>query len=736
MAAENDLSALPPGPHPLCFNKDDFMKDEFHVDEFVADCRRRVQLETVRDDLSIYLKVLKNAMIELINKDYADFVNLSTNLVGMDKAINNLTVPLGQLKEEVLSVRTAIDEAIKATEEKLQHRMRIKEKKDCLHRLTNIVSSVNKIEKLLGIQAADVSPVHHTSELNGQLLERVGTEFNKLQFYVSKCRGLSLVEQIKPRISNITTTLQYSLEGLFHESLLQGQTDILRQCLRTYATIDKTKDAENLFRQYVVKPYMEQVITEEFIQANGQGLRGMFHRVLEFIPQQCKTLKEVTSGAAQSGGEVVRGYDFLVNAVWPEIVYNIEARTPSMFAPGNPDIFHEKYLISMDFLAQFERHCGSQASVKRLRAHPSYNTFMFKWSLPVYFQIRFQEVAGAMETGLFSPFSSSQEGLYQLHATQILWTCLHKCWSNKVFVAPLCHRFWKLSLQLVARYVTWIREVQEKELTEKPEEKSKPETKSNIGNGDETLARRTPSPAPAPPPITMAQIIALIADAHKLVQQLPSYFEQTIRPRLAVVGCRDNQVYLDSISDSQSSLRDQVNKFDEYIISELTNQCLVHLKMVNDIPRLYRRTNREVPSKASSYVSTLTRPLVVFVEDHENLLLEERKSVWLTAVLTSLTDQYFTITSDVLTSVKKMEDSLKRLKKARGSIASLGQGMSDDDKIRLQIAIDVDALGEQITGFISEKNSIKSYQKLSDMVEGARKSSEAIATVQSDADAK
>lgn len=41
-------------------------------------------------------------MIELINKDYADFVNLSSNLIGLDKAINGIQVPLGQLKEEVL----------------------------------------------------------------------------------------------------------------------------------------------------------------------------------------------------------------------------------------------------------------------------------------------------------------------------------------------------------------------------------------------------------------------------------------------------------------------------------------------------------------------------------------------------------------------------------------------------------------------------------------------------------
>lgn len=35
------------------------------------------------------------------------------------------------------------------------------------------------------------------------------------------------------------------------------------------------------------------------------------------------------------------GYDFVVNAVWPEVVVNIEGKTPSIFAPGNPSVFHE-----------------------------------------------------------------------------------------------------------------------------------------------------------------------------------------------------------------------------------------------------------------------------------------------------------------------------------------------------------------------------------------------------------
>lgn len=59
-------------------------------------------LEALRDHLGVYLKILRSAMIELINRDYADFVNLSTNLTGLDRLIEALKTPLGQLREEVL----------------------------------------------------------------------------------------------------------------------------------------------------------------------------------------------------------------------------------------------------------------------------------------------------------------------------------------------------------------------------------------------------------------------------------------------------------------------------------------------------------------------------------------------------------------------------------------------------------------------------------------------------------
>ena len=66
---------------PLCFDVDRFIGDNFHVDKFVSECKDKVSLHTLREDLEAYYKNIRIALIDLINQDYADFVSLSSNLV-------------------------------------------------------------------------------------------------------------------------------------------------------------------------------------------------------------------------------------------------------------------------------------------------------------------------------------------------------------------------------------------------------------------------------------------------------------------------------------------------------------------------------------------------------------------------------------------------------------------------------------------------------------------------------
>lgn len=55
---------------------------------------------------------------------------------------------------------------------------------------------------------------------------------------------------------------------------------------------------------------------------------------------------------------------------------------------------------------------------------------------------------------------------------------------------------------------------------------------------------------------------------------------------------------------------------------------------------------------------------------------------------------YLSFVTDVLTSVQRTEESLRRLKKIRdkstGILPSEPQGISDDEKIRIQLKVDVD----------------------------------------------
>ncbi|KAG2468269.1 COG2 protein, partial [Polypterus senegalus] len=113
---------------------------------------------------------------------------------------------------------------------------------------------------------------------------------------------------------------------------------------------------------------------------------------------------------------------------------------------------------------------------------------------------------------------------------------------------------------------------------------------------------------------------------------------------------------------------------------------------------------QEIPAKASVYIDNALKPLCQLRSDYKDILNPMVIQDWLRGALSNSIQRYFETVSDVLSSVKKMEESLKRLKQARKTVTSSSTGanggLSDDNKIRLQLALDVEYLGEQtIRGF-------------------------------------
>ena len=167
----------------------------------------------------------------------------------------------------------------------------------------------------------------------------------------------------------ITSKLQENLESTFEQGITSKDSDLIARCLRTYALIDKTSHAEEMFKHQVVKPFVDDVINEAYLAEHD--LSKVCADLLKFVAEECQMIIALTSaemmvtGSAKNDSVVsrdsfvmhddtqqtVNGFDFLVNSVWVEIAQAFEENLPLIFSPGNPDSF-----LAVSCLAQLDHN--------------------------------------------------------------------------------------------------------------------------------------------------------------------------------------------------------------------------------------------------------------------------------------------------------------------------------------------------------------------------------------------
>ena len=52
--------------------------------------------------------------------------------------------------------------------------------------------------------------------------------------------------------------------------------------------------------------------------------------------------------------------------------------------------------------------------------------------------------------------------------------------------------------------------------------------------------------------------------------------------------------FIESIEESLNCISSSIPQFSQLIIEKISSKCILNLKAVNDTPRLYRRTNKQV----------------------------------------------------------------------------------------------------------------------------------------------
>ncbi|KAL5111185.1 Conserved oligomeric Golgi complex subunit 2 [Taenia crassiceps] len=711
-ALESTLGIAPSGLE-FCFDRRGFLNDNFDEDAFILDrLKMGISLQDLHDSLLQYFNILKNSLVELINRDCADFVNLSTNLVGLDKIIKSLEDPLMAMRERVSYVLSEIQETKNTFELSLEERKKLRDKKELVNSLITVATCTSRLERWLSptIQSSedfhplatdDSSSVDKTFR-EEQQIDRVAQEYTKLQHFVKKCASHPFVEDLKPRIHSITTSLQNQLEGrlrcgldLCHEAQFSCQlhstaskraSSVLRQTLSTYLSIDKLANAIALYRQHCLHSQLSKIfllcpelsVSGADLDAAALTLRKMFAEAIALLDNELSLFQTLVFKQLHRSYEPLSEFDVIADAFLPETVDILFNQLPDIFSAGNPDKFHKLYKIGLEFLDLVEARADSTKQVMKVRENPVYASFLNKWSLNVYFQLRYQECTEIISDCSKDVFKEAEIGPpgYALAVTATVMRQMKRCWSEDVYLDALRHRFWKLTLQLINAYGYLIGE---KALNQ------------SINSSDKVGIS------------SVEPLLLVLFDGSLFLKWInEGNLANLVLPKINLQQADPLPDWMTQcIEDSSERINTALTSTESKICRVFEEKMQSSTKQIQDLPRQYRRTNRDWPSTPSAFMSRIVEHLTDLAQVLQSGVLS-KPQVEASPVLHSkfvelferivlqTTNMYHTQTSELMVSVRKVEDSLRRLRVARAVGGAQQAGVAnktDDDKIRHQVHV-------------------------------------------------
>ncbi|KAH9412644.1 Conserved oligomeric Golgi complex subunit 2 [Dermatophagoides pteronyssinus] len=714
---------IPNVPDYYCFVDENFLSETFSVDGFVRRNSKRVQsLEILKEHLSAYLKLLKQSMVNLINADYTEFVNLSANLVSFDKLIKNIKTPVLKFKNETDLARSKTNETITLITAKHDRLKQIRENKRKLSMILEIIDYLDRIEtnheriesKISVYQndfEAKRSEIYPSLGENSTLIARLNINFDCLwssnettktnQTFVQNLRNrferasqqfheylenelLFLINTDRSKDEQITLNLSLALEQIFALYLIDGQNQ---------------NEFERVIRTHIVQPCFQEIIS------NSNQVSTIFNRTIDLIENEWSLWINVLINTKQF--ESFK-FNLIQSIIWNPFVDLFLIRSPILLDLSDLDQFEQNYFQTFKFVEQFVRLTAMSDRMFQFEQQSSFKRLKSKFKLNVYFHMKLRRL------------SSDMENRFDQLGYSINDKIDHQQNQNHQYRMNYCHDLPLGWLQLI-----WLKLMANL-------------NKSSMINNDGDTKR-----------LIRQTLIYLISDSNLFLNETTKLFTDLIEPfwlnyyRNSLIHRLSNN----HESISEGSLRCSFDEFvtnfrtksiDKLILlmrNEIVNECKIWLNQVNDIPRLYRRTNKEKPKEASNYVDKCLRQLIDCMgmlgnhnNDSTNTMMMINTNQCLLDILNDLTVHYKHLTLEVLTSVQKTEESLKKLKKHKGFgnsttmvAANQSSNMSDDDKIRLQIYFDVTTLGKQLQEKLAiDIDSLKSYKELMATIESLK----------------
>ncbi|MCL7027685.1 hypothetical protein MKW94_025330 [Papaver nudicaule] len=727
-----DIFGDPLDSKPLWFKPNSFLQPNFNPESYISDLRTFVPFDNLRSELQSHLSSLKSELIELINRDYTDFVNLSTKLVDIESSISRMRAPLTDLRDKILLFRDSVEGSLLGLQNGLRKRGEAENVREVLELLLDTFHVVSKVEKLIkelpsvptdwsngegnstensylsnGNSLQHAENETNVRETQSMLLERIASEMNRLNFYIAHAQNFPFIENMEKRIQSASLLLDASLGHCFVNGLEHRDANVIYNCLRAYAAIDNTTGAEEIFRTTILSPLVQQIIPHDSSQtevgAAVDDLEEDYKHLLQCIEKDCKYLLEISS-TANSGLHV---FDFLANSILKEVLMAIQRGKPGAFSSGRPAEFLRNYKSSLSFLAALEGYCPSRSSIMKFRSAAVYTEFMKQWNLGVYFSLRFQEIAGSLDSALIA---TSLNPVQESHPTQgnprgltlkqsiALLESLRSCWREDVLIISSSDKFLRLSLQLLSRYSTWLSSGLDAHKSAKP----------GSSPGSEWAISAVPE-----------AFIYVMHDIDCLITELEGNYLDHVFQQLGSCPSEVHDLIKHSIVQGGKVLKDVIPRIMDTMTESLVEKSKEDLRQLKGITATYRMTNKPLPVRHSPYVSGVLRPLKVFLEGDQakTYLSAEARRHLLQRAAEEITGSYYEQAAELVNVARKTESSLQKIRqgaqrRAGANADVLNNNISNSDKICMQLFLDIQEYGRNLAALGVDAASIETYRSL------------------------
>lgn len=493
-------------------------------------------------------------------------------------------------------------------------------------------------------------------------LERMVNKFSFQKNYLEELNLMTLDTQ--KIVNSVEYKLMVNLNNCFLHALHCENKDILIRALRMYVDLQKCDEAHLICQTHILKPVLQDILSERYLGLCNQDLDKVYSKVKEILDMKVDFLSEIVEENAD-----LNCFNFVLKSFWKEFDRQSRVGLPHITAPGNPELFQKRFTCTYNLLKHIANKAGDEHLIIK---DEEFQDHLKRFNLPVYFEIKFQQIAGNFESStidmdLKNVTADINKHSFRLKPSVILWEGLESCFHEDVFIDQLADHFIRLSMMLLSRYVLLL----EKLLKKLPlPTVTKEEADCFIVN---VL-------------IDLSGVEGLVAlkchqqEVTKVKETIYSVLNSNMWPIVIKVFTVNNKVILKARSS-----------FTSYISSVKVKECIGHIQNITAIPRLYRRTNKSPPKEASAYMVEAVKPVTIFAKKFEDNSAQVKGTI--EGIINNISKQYLSLVQDVLRSVCKTEESLRRLKSRSTNASDLSadpkETISDEAKIKEQIKYDV-----------------------------------------------